>query len=246
MLIFFRFRSVTNVVSTFLKIPKDRPPIFVNVLDGTDELISALSNFPITLRKFSITKDNKIKDDSETTPYWNPVYLAELIRTFIRQIIFGISESNTLEDETCIIDTISPYVNVLNNIVNIKNISKYQPTFEEFKKGVRSTPYCDNPYNPLYRKMLINNHKNLKHEDTQDTGNSKDKIRQHDNNIEMKRCEGALFLKAALRASVQNFSKDKLVLIVEDTHLLSTDFIRFVFSIALKSLTLICFKIRIF
>ncbi|XP_071523574.1 uncharacterized protein [Panulirus ornatus] len=197
----------------------------VSVQDPTDKVMSLLQGYPLKIHVVGRSGESSPSSDGIQS------FLQELLPSFsILDSFKNMVEAFTSTD-VCVKDMIDPVINILKTGVNMTEINEYKPNLKEIREKERGAFYSENPYNPVYRKAVINSKRNAKWEDITRAGKSEDSVLQQRRSklsAETKSlCLKSKFFKEALQFVKTYFPHLQYLMLLETGYAISPDFLSY-------------------
>nr|XP_045598389.1 uncharacterized protein LOC123758263 [Procambarus clarkii] len=193
--------------------------LVVSVPNPSQEVLDLLQGYPLKIH--IANNPQKLSDRNGGDHFWSKLIPSFSAVNNFKNIIEAFSGTNV-----CMRDILNPLINILSTGENITETSTYALTLEELRgKGV---PYEQHPYNPLYRKAVINSRDEI-WKDTLGEGVSKDRLLQAGKRMhrESSQCQHSKNFKEALQFVKTAFTKFEYLMLLETGYALSPNFVSY-------------------
>ncbi|XP_069938805.1 uncharacterized protein [Cherax quadricarinatus] len=195
--------------------------LVVSVTDPSEDIMDLLQGYPLKIHVVNNPHKNSFRSEGVR-------FLRKLIPRFsllenFKNIIDEFSGTNV-----CMKDTISPVINILNTGPNLTETTKYQPTMKELQEKKEGVPYEEHPYNPIYRKAVINSRN--ERTGTAAEGMSVDQLVQNGRGLQEEshsQCQRSKNLKDALQFVKTTFPELQYLMLLETGYTLSPNFVSY-------------------
>lgn len=190
-----------------------RMPLVVSVRDPSEEILSLLREYPVTLHA-----------NRSSSGLFHPGISSSSILQSVKHL-FGIPHANAV----CVRDAISLENKFLHTTGNFTETTTTRPLLQDMY-NYRAVPFMENPYSPNYRKAVLNDQREL----PQASGiyNSRKKVTGDELRAAGKRdkdaatCGKCSDLKEALAFVLESFPSTQHVFLLAAGYTLSPDFVR--------------------
>nr|XP_027234829.1 uncharacterized protein LOC113826155 [Penaeus vannamei] len=211
-----------------------RMPLVVSVRDPSEEILSLLREYPVTLHA-----------TRSSSGLFHPGISSSSILQSVKHL-FGIPHANAV----CVKDAISLENKFLHTTGNFTETTTTRPLSQDMY-NYRAVPFMENPYSPNYRKAVLNDQREL----PQASGvyNSRKKVTGDELRAAGKRDEDAATcgkcsgLKEALAFVLESFPSTQHVFLLAAGYTLSPDFVSYfsqTIEILQEDATLYCVSAR--
>lgn len=217
---FFFLRSIESVLK---ETAGSGMYLTVSVRDPSDRIINLLQEYPLKIHIAGSSGKSSLSSNG--------------IQSFLHEYIPGFSLLDNFKNmietfastDVCVKDMINPVINILSTGINVTKIDIYQPNLKELRAEERGVPFSENPYNPVYRKAVINS-RGAEWEERSDIPKTEDSVLQQSRSRLQEKnksqCQNSKFFKEALQFVKTFFPNLQYLMLLETGYVLSPNFVR--------------------